>query len=69
MTKAPDKIVTRIHNTRGLQTKIARACGIQRQAVHQWWQVPVERVYTVAYITGLTPEQIRPDIFRKRPRR
>ena len=68
MAKQPDKTVARIHATRGLQSEIARACGIERQAVYQWKRVPPQQVFTVAYILGLTPEQIRPDVFKPKKR-
>ena len=66
MSKEPDKICVRIHATRGLSAKIARALGTHRSAVYQWKRVPAERVQLVADIMGLTPEQIRPDIFKSR---
>jgi DNA-binding transcriptional regulator YdaS (Cro superfamily) len=70
MPKQPDKICARIHAIRGLSARIAEACGIHRSAVYQWKRVPPQQVLTVAAILGLTPEQIRPDIFRpKRSRR
>lgn len=69
MSRQPDKIVTRIQATHGLMAEIARACGIQRQAVHQWKRVPPLQVQTVAELMGLTPEEIRPDIFKPRKRR
>jgi lambda repressor-like predicted transcriptional regulator len=68
MLKGPDKIVARIHATRGLSAKIARACGTHRSAVYQWKQVPAPRVQLVAEIMGLSPEEIRPDIFKPRKR-
>ena len=64
----PDKIIPKIRATPGLMSKIARACGIQRQAVQQWDRVPPARAHKVAEIMGLTVEQIRPDIF-KAPRK
>jgi lambda repressor-like predicted transcriptional regulator len=69
MPKQPDKIVAKIHATRGLSAKIARACGTHRSAIYQWKQVPAPRVHDVAEIMGLTPEQIRPDIFKPRKRK
>ena len=69
MAREPDKICARIHATRGLSSAIARACGIQRQAVHKWRHVPPLQVHTVADLIGLTPEQIRPDIFKPKKRR
>lgn len=60
-----DPIMTKIHSKRGLMTKIARACGINRTAVYQWEQVPLERIAVVAEITGIDPEKIRPDFFAR----
>ena len=64
MGKQPDKAVAKIHSERGLSVKVAEACGIHKAAVYQWQRVPVERVHDVALLIGMTPEQIRPDIFR-----
>jgi hypothetical protein len=61
-----DKICTKIHATRGLSVKIANACGIRKSAVYQWKRVPPQQVHIVAELIGLTPEQIRPDIFKPR---
>jgi DNA-binding transcriptional regulator YdaS (Cro superfamily) len=61
-----DKVMTKIRAERGLSIKVAKACGIARAAVYQWSQVPVERVHDVAKVLDMTPEQIRPDIFRRR---
>jgi len=64
LAKAPDTIVIKINSTYGKQTEIAVACGITPQAVHQWKRVPSQWVHTVSEIMNLTPEEIRPDIFR-----
>lgn len=64
-----DKVVRAIRKTRGQSTEIARACGIERAAVYQWKQVPVHWVHTVSGIIGLTPEEIRPDIFNPKTKR
>jgi hypothetical protein len=63
-----DKAIHKIRNTRNLPTQVAEACGITRMAVYQWKQVPISRVHLVADIIGMTPEQIRPDIFRPKKR-
>jgi transposase-like protein len=60
-----DRICEKIHGMRGMSAEIARACGIHRTAVYQWRRVPPERVQIVAELTEWTPEQIRPDIFKK----
>lgn len=63
---ALDKVMVKIRSERGLSVKVAEACGIERSAVYQWTRVPVERVHEVAEVIGQTPEQIRPDIFKRR---
>ena len=68
MPKQLDKICTKIRAKRGRSAEIARACGISRQAIHGWKQVPPAQVITVAGVMGLTPEQIRPDVFRAKKR-
>jgi hypothetical protein len=64
-----DKAIVKIRSERGLPVRIAQTCGIARTAVYEWTRVPIERVHVVADIIGMTPEQIRPDIFRPKQRR
>lgn len=47
----------------GSATKLAQELGITRQAISFWQQVPLSHVKAVAKITGMTREQIRPDIY------
>ena len=61
-----DEVCHYIHWKRGLSGTIARACGIQRQSVYQWKRVPPIHATTVARILKLTPNQVRPDVFRDR---
>ena len=63
--KKPDHVVKALFEIHGMRAKIADACGIRYQAVSAWKRVPPHWVHTVAKVTGLSPEQIRPDIFRK----
>lgn len=42
---------------------IAKAIGINRQAISQWPAVPANRVLAVSAITGRPPHLIRPDIY------
>lgn len=51
-------------NVRSL-AKLAQELGITRGAVSQWERVPAERLFEVSRITGLSPEQLRPDLFNK----
>jgi len=61
----PDSVVRKILDTWGLRAQIADACGIRHQAISQWKRVPPHWVHVVAKVLDMTPEQIRPDIFRK----
>lgn len=42
-----------------------QGCTITKQAIHQWREVPVERVLAVERATGgqVKKEQLRPDIY------
>jgi hypothetical protein len=61
-----DKLMTKIRAERGMSSKIAVACGIERSAVYQWTKVPLKRVHAVADVLGIPPAQVRPDFFRRR---
>jgi Protein of unknown function (DUF3489) len=58
-----DRAINKMKSRRGLSVRVAKACGIRKAAVYQWTKVPSTRVMTVAPILGMTPEEIRPDIF------
>ena len=47
------------------KARLARAFGISHVAVRKWvlHGVPAERVLDVHRVTGLTPFQIRPDLY------
>lgn len=58
--------VARIRAERGLQVKIAKALGITRGAVANWWRrgrVPAERVLDLESLTGISRHDLRPDIY------
>ena len=42
---------------------IAESLGVSTQFVYQWRKVPPKYVKEVAKMSGLRPEQIRPDVF------
>lgn len=44
-------------------TQLAKQLGISRAAVTSWDRVPQKRLDEVARLTGLTPQQLRPDIY------
>jgi pyruvate kinase len=57
-----DAILDQAFSIRGVNAKVARACGISTAAVAQWRRVPKERLETVAKVLGIPANQLRPDI-------
>lgn len=49
---------------RGATKRLARELGISTAAVSQWERVPRDRVVEVAAILGVSPEELRPDLYR-----
>jgi len=68
MSDERDHVMRRVYKERGLASILAREVGITPRAVQQWKKVPPEHVMTLAPILEMTPEQIRPDIFKPRKR-
>lgn len=54
-----------IRATHGLSRQIADALGLSPSTVSEWRRVPAHHVQKVAEITGLPPEVLRPDVFRR----
>ncbi|HEY2212300.1 MAG TPA: YdaS family helix-turn-helix protein [Bradyrhizobium sp.] len=63
MAKSSRFDIIKLIRKRGLGSPIAKACGIKRQAVCQWRQVPSKRVLIVSKITNIPPHRIRPDLY------
>lgn len=53
------------YNGRRLAT--AKAIGVSTVTIWKWatFRVPAERVLKLSEITGLTPHELRPDLFRE----
>lgn len=47
----------------GSASELARRLGISPQALHQWKQVPPERVVDIERITGIPRSRLRSDLF------
>jgi DNA-binding transcriptional regulator YdaS (Cro superfamily) len=48
---------------------LARAVGISHVSVIRWYVIPIDRLFVVEEITGVSREKLRPDIFnRPRPK-
>lgn len=55
----------RIRAVYGLSRQIADVLGLSPSTVSEWRRVPAHHVQRVAEITGLAPEVLRPDVFRR----
>lgn len=56
-------ILTRAAQKVGGMAQLAAQLGVARQAVYQWRRIPVDRVVEVERITGISRNELRPDIF------
>lgn len=43
---------------------LARHLGINRQAVHQWTEIPIRHVHKIHEVTGIPLNDLRPDVFK-----
>lgn len=59
-----DKITQLAIKNAGGVTALAAALGLTKQAVSQWKRVPANRVLKVAKLASLSPEALRPDVFK-----
>lgn len=67
LSRAMLDIQTIFDGERGLRIKVARALGITHGAVSQWRRVPADRVIAVEGLTGVSREQLRPDLYPPTP--
>lgn len=59
-------IKKRVLDASGGCVALSKMLGINSQAISQWEKVPASRVGRVSSITGMTPHEIRPDLFEKK---
>lgn len=57
------EIVKKAARLSGGITALAAALKINRQAIYQWSRIPAERVIPVERISGISREELRPDLF------
>ena len=50
----------------GSTRKLGKKLGISGQSVHEWKQVPADRIIAVEKVTGVPRERLRPDLYRIR---
>ncbi len=46
---------------------LADALRLSKQAVSKWRRVPAARVLQVERVTGIAREDLRPDLYRRKP--
>jgi len=63
--KPKSREVVRAIKAAGGIAKLAAAVGTTKQAVHQWYMVPLNRVWDVEKATGIPHADLRPDFFKK----
>lgn len=64
-----DEIMRFIFSKPGFAGVIAKALGVSPQSVSAWNKIPAIYAMDVAELLEKTPEEIRPDVFKKRRRR
>jgi DNA-binding transcriptional regulator YdaS (Cro superfamily) len=57
-----------IRAKRGMLAKVAHGLGLTRASVVKWEKVPAERVVEIERITGISREELRPDLYNRTPR-
>ena len=63
--KPKSKEVIRAIRAAGSIAELADAIGTSRQAVHQWYMIPLNRVFDVELVTKIPHEELRPYFFGK----
>jgi DNA-binding transcriptional regulator YdaS (Cro superfamily) len=62
-----DPVLRRVIEIAGGTAALAQLLGIQAPSIYSWRRVPPNRVKAVAAATGLTPHQLRPDLWDPPP--
>ncbi len=61
-----DAIMKMIFSRAGFAAEVARHLDVTHQNVSGWNRVPPHHVVSIAELLGMTPAQVRPDIFGRR---
>jgi pyruvate kinase len=59
-----DQCLERLMQIRGATKRLADGLGISTAAVSQWDRVPRDRVVRAAAILGVSPADLRPDLYQ-----
>jgi len=55
--------ISKIKAQYGLANEIANFLGVHRSTVSKWKRIPAERVLDVEEVTGISREELRPDLY------
>lgn len=58
--------IERAKRIAGGTTALANKLGISKQAVSMWEKIPAERVIAIEAATGISREELRPDLYPPR---
>jgi hypothetical protein len=64
MSKRATWAVKKAIRAAGNKNRLAEALGITWPAVYKWTRIPRKRLQQVAQITGLSVEELDPDLFQ-----
>lgn len=60
------KVVDQSIKKAGSKAMLAKLCGVTRQAVGQWKQIPLKHVDAICSLLGMLREEVRPDVYGER---
>jgi pyruvate kinase len=58
-----DPVLSLVRGVRGTAVRIAAACGVNRETVWNWQQVPAKHVLAVESVLDIPRHRIRPDLY------
>ena len=59
------EVIDKAVRAAGGPTALANALGIKMESIYSWTRIPAERVFGVEAATGISREELRPDLYRK----
>jgi len=65
--KQRDPILLHVFAAFGSAANLARFLGVSRAAICHWQRVPFRHLTVIEEVTGITREQMRPDIYGPKP--
>lgn len=63
--RPPDDGLQRAIAKMGSANALAMALGMTSASLSEWWRIPSHRILQVEKITGISREELRPDLYDK----